>query len=194
VGRNHSVGFWGFLRQANGFWEHVGKGALATSPIGVVLLNFGPPWPNLLIVGIITIMVELVAAICFYQFLREKPEGSLRRWLVFCCASVVAFLTVYTCLFAIFVHPAPDHLHRVVGGWEYAESAKSFLLIKRETVQDDNELLKDMGFHADHVWSNKSLVIMRLVVLLSWVSLFVSFTAMVLVFLCLQTCNSEQLP
>lgn len=175
--------FWDFVRQARSIRERVALAAIA-APIVDLLVCIGPPWPTREMCAIATVVAEFFVFMVCFELLHRKAKGRLQRWMLWGMAASVLFFAIYMYCFASLIHQAPDHFHRVVGGWSYTPEAIQHK--ERNPGITDSTLVADMGNDVEQVWTKGSLVLTRLIVLFNWLLLFTAVTFSFTVFLVLQ--------
>jgi hypothetical protein len=169
------------------FADYFGKlrTALVGLPALVPLVNctgsVGPMWPPPTATSIILSIFNLVVMVVTFLLLSPRPQKVITRWLTWGGLPVFFFaVLVYGSILAFHTYNAPDFENREVGGIYYTKKALDVLAIEPSTSPKD--LIADMGNNADEVWTAGSLQFMRVVVLVSWGLIFLSFEFMILTF------------
>jgi hypothetical protein len=183
------MGFWDFVKNQNDWRALLAKGAAATPLLGL-LASVGPPWPDTKFVAIGTVLGQLLILVLVYVFVGGWGHLRLTQLVLGLVGCTVGMAITYLVLFATFTVPAPDHAHRVVVGYELRPEVKA--LYRDKALPSDRDLLEQGGRKEDQVWTDSSLTVMRLVILLVWITLYAFVTSVFAVVARLR--HSDQTP
>jgi len=156
------------------------KGA-AGAPIADYFFKIGPPWPAYAIPAATTV-VELVCLVCIFHFCREKALEKLNRymivWVIVLCFSSFLYLGVTSS--NTFRHPKTGDL--IVKGFELTPDVKR-VIGPNYTAED---ALKGNSYDPEGVWSNRSITVMRLLLVAVWTLMFISLSSLLGMFVIAQ--------
>ncbi len=177
--------FWDFVREVRGFWKWVGLAALAV-PVTDLVLCLGAPWPNRMIVSVLTVVVEMMVLILTFQIISPWARAKKERLLLAGMVVSGCLGLAYIYFFATHYYAAPDRWNRVVGGAELTPLANAYLVAHPE---DGNlgHVLEIVGdYDEEKVWTKASLGIFRVLAVALWLGFFAAVSIVFAVFVSLQ--------
>jgi amino acid transporter len=145
----------------------------AALPFAAFFLNLAPPYPDRTVMGLAMPVLAGIVFIAVFVFLNPRQVGTIRRGLTVGLVGFLLSMVVYTIVFTMFILPAPDHWHRTVAGWEYAENTKAVRTVRPDLT--DRQLLAKNEYEADKVWTADSIEAITLVALALWGFLLFSY-------------------
>jgi hypothetical protein len=161
----------------------IGLGTSVTVPFVAYMSGIQPPWPPGVV--LVTALLELIALILVFQFLRNAPRRLVNRVIGFATAALLAFSTLYLSLFSFFTYAIPTSSTRSVKGFvcrsdllkSYAEACP-FL---------NTDYLRNAAYSAEAFWQSWSIDLMKLCLVLSWLAAFLALSVAVASFIVFQT-------
>jgi hypothetical protein len=181
----HLTGYDDFLdivRKFRGL-SVIALGTGVTVPFVAYLSGITPPWPPGVI--FITGLLELLALIVVFQFLRNSSRRVTNRVIGIAAPMLICVSVLYLLLFAFFTYPIQAAQIRGVKGFvcqkelvrSFADACPFFNL----------DRLKDVGYSADVLWQSWSVDLMRFFLVITWLSAFLLLSTVVGSFIVFQT-------
>jgi len=145
--------------------------------LAAICSGFDPPWldrtVNVIVTLTFTSLIYLVGSRLIFAANR-KPSRILSIWLFL---TSIVLVSLYLWIFLAYTCPLPDHWHRDVLGWELTPGAQGALQ-PGETVCD---LIEGNERKVEHIFTDSSLLAMRVAFLAVWLLLFTTLTLEVVV-------------
>jgi hypothetical protein len=187
------AGFFSFLRDIKSVLSWVVKTA-ALSPLLVLVVKIGPPWPeSTTVVAIVTCLVQLVVyGLCYEYFWRraKRPSATQITWLriLLGLAAVTVLCSGYWYLhsFAAHVIDFPDAKHRVITGIELHSDSQA-LRDTDPSKYTDTELLTRNEGKPESVWKSESIERVKTGLLVRWAVFWANLALFVATFVGLQS-------
>jgi hypothetical protein len=132
-----------------------------------------PPCLDFPVAAVLSVTVAVAAFAVGAAGLRNKPVPALARLLRWCCLAVGVCLITYLALFFNYTLPLPDHYNREIIGWELTPTAEK--TIHGDLPKTVPELLREWGSDVDHVFTGRSIAVMKTVFVALWVLLYAYF-------------------
>ena len=140
--------------------------AFAAIPFFASLSKLEPPWPPA--IGYISSALVLVGALMAWEWTRSAKLRNRRRWIVTALVMTLAGLIAYLALYSLFVVNIPGETDRLIRGYECTPDSK--LIYKTECPELSIEVLEDAGYRPGELWTGSSLTVVRLGLVLSWLT------------------------
>src|SRR5437764_4808903 len=160
--------FAAFLKDFKSVSAILGKAALL-APFLTLVVNIGPPWPEKARVPI-TALFQLFALMYAFEFWHPRGKARLKKTLRWSFAIFGVAFVLYIALFTSFTYPAPSYEHREAKGL-IKQPAVAEILTPTYTIDD---AVAGSGYDPFLVWEPWTVYLMRIVLLSSWLILFVS--------------------
>lgn len=156
-------------------------GGLAV-PFAAHLAELSPPWPPA-IVGV-TAVVELLALVFVFQFLRTAPKKRVNAILI--GGAVVLAFTAFTyfALFSYFTYTTPGKKVRMVKGFVCTSVAAKVYADKCPDLGMDE--LNEAEYEAERLWTRPSILVARLALMAFWLLAFLGLSVILGSFLTFQ--------
>lgn len=137
-------------------------------PLVALAVDLSPPWPKGAAVA--TCLIELVVLMLAFHFARRASTKLVGRLLILSSICLMAACILYFALVSLFVYEAPNG-DRFVKGYQCTSVAMKVYgddcpLLAKRTIAEAN-------YDADRIWTQVSLLAVRLSLLLSWSLAFV---------------------
>jgi hypothetical protein len=175
--------FWKFVKDARGVFKWIAITAVST-PVVDLIVRVGAPWPDRWVVAFITTLVELIGYVFCFQVVMQWKKERLEVWLTRSLVLCLILVCGYMALFSLYIVPAPNHWHRVVIGYKMTDQAQQHQA--NNPGISNTTLLEHFENNVEEVWTLGSLTVTRLVVLSTWIGLFLLVTLSFTIFLILQ--------
>ena len=141
------------------------KGALLAPPAIAGFSSFAPPWPDSEVAtGFFISVFELVAVLYLFS-MEDRIKAKYSLYLLWTGRLLFAVFLVYVVLFATLTAPMERASHRDVIGFLFQDA--SFRHYQTDV------LLKMFGYDPEKIWLPWTVVVSRILVLLSWIAVFV---------------------
>jgi hypothetical protein len=143
------------------------KGAVA-APLANCWLKFGPPPVN--VISVLTSLVEFISVIWVFHFWREADVHQLgRRMKIALAVFSFGLVTSLALLEQFSVAPSEGH-ERIVEGFQVRPDVKPVL----SSVYGPDDALRDNEYDPAKIWTKESISILRLSMVVIWISTFAS--------------------
>jgi hypothetical protein len=161
------------------------KGAVAVPFADLVLRQFdtgiSPPWPPGIL--IITSIAELLTLIFVFNFFFKSTRKALNKLMLALITVLCLSFVGYLYLFSTYTEKHPKTKQAVILGYEPVNNDIKQAFAEGYTV---NQMLEENEFAPEKIWTQNSITIIRIVILLVWLVVFVSFSSFVASFVMLQ--------
>jgi hypothetical protein len=158
--------FRGVLRDVKELWAWA-AGA-ATVPFLANLVSLAPPWPPAIVY--LTAIIELIALIFAFHFLKASPAHTINRVLVASLVLLMLSSLVYLALLSEFTFNIPGQTTASTKGFVCTAEAVAVYAEKCPWL-GENEL-KQAEWFAPHLWTSWSITIARLALCATWLLAF----------------------
>lgn len=175
------VGFQELLKEFRGLSVWAVGGSVAV-PFAAALASLSPPWPPAIV--LVTAMVELVALIYVYQFLKSARRRAINRILAVSGFMLAALGAVYLAALSLYTFQVPTTKQRFVKGYVCTPEARAVFKDKCPDLGLDE--LKTAEYDADRLWTDRSIAVTRMVIVALWLAAFVALSVLVGSFLVYQ--------
>ncbi len=153
-------------------------GGLAV-PFASALLSLSPPWPKA--ITPITSVIELLVMIFSFHFLSSAPRKTINRVMKIGAALLVTCGIVYLIGYSQYVYETPITHVRFVKGLVCTDDAQKVFGAKCPNLDMDD--LNTAEYEAERLWTMPSITAVRLGLVVTWLSTFVSLSMVIAVFL-----------
>ena len=157
-------------------------GTAAAVPFVAYLSGIAPPWPPGVV--LITSLVELLALIVVFQFLRSAPRRVANRVIVVAMSFLLLSSVCYLVLFAFFTYPIRATQARGIKGFVCQHGLLTSFLEACPFLQIEH--LKEVGYDAEVLWQSWSIDLMSLLIVLTWMAAFIFLSILVGAFIVFQ--------
>jgi len=163
----------------------VAKGAVAAPFADIILRQFdtgvGPPWPPGVL--IITSVAELLILIVVFNFFFKAKAKTLDRLMITALAALCVTFVGYLLLFSHFTEPHPKTHKLLVLGYEPVSEDMRQAFAEGYT---DAQALEENEYTPAKIWTERSITIVRVTILLAWLVAFLSLSAFIGLFVMAQ--------
>ncbi len=142
--------------------------AASALPLLEVLIAIGPPWPERSYALGTAIVAQILLYLVTFTYFRTIRHRKVRTLLYLATALWVLVTAGYVTSMAFFSFDAPGQ--RIVGGWELLPAVRSI----KEPGESQQMLLYLAGYDEWAVWTEFSIVTMRLLVFTQWLVSYIS--------------------
>jgi len=143
-------------------------GAVAV-PFAAALVDFSPPWPPGIV--LVTAVVELIALVFVFQFLKSAKRRSINRALIVSTAGLSIASVVYLILLSLYTYRVPTTGERFVKGYNCTPEAKA--IFKDHCPDLGLDELRTAEYEAERLWTRRSLTLMRVTLVILWSAAFI---------------------
>ena len=144
-------------------------GSAVTVPFAAALVDFSPPWPPGIV--LVTAVVELIALVFVFQFLRSAKRRSINRALIVSAAGLSIASISYLGLLSLYTYQVPTTGERFVKGYDCTPEAKA--VFKDHCPDLGLDELRTAEYEAERLWTRRSLTLMRILLVLLWSAAFI---------------------
>jgi xanthosine utilization system XapX-like protein len=158
-------------------------GAGTAVPFVGYLAKINPPWPPG--ITLVTALVELVALILVFQFLRTAGRKTINRVLAISAPILIVFSVLYLITFALFTYEIPAAQLRSVKGFVCRSDIPHVAAIECPFVSVLH--LKNAEYAAEEIWFEWSIALTRVAIATIWLGAFLTLATLIGAFLVFQT-------
>jgi hypothetical protein len=151
-----------------GLWAAGG----ATVPFAAHLVSLSPPWPKGIVV--VTSVVELIALVFVYQFVKSGRRRTVNRILMVGALAMTVAGMVYLLGNSIYTFEVPTTKERFVKGFVCTENAQ--LVFKERCPALDLDDLATANYEAERLWTPESIAMTRVGLVFFWLVAFVALS------------------
>lgn len=167
------AGFKDLLKEFRGLsvWA-VGAGVAV--PFAAALASLSPPWPPGVVM--VTAIVELVALVFVYQFLKSARRRTI-NWVLSVSAVVLAIVGItYLVALSLYTYETPMTKERWVKGFDCTRDARAVFKDKCPDLGLDE--LKSAEYEAERLWTARSVAIVRTSLVALWALAFMALSVL----------------
>jgi len=154
-----------------GLWAAGG----ATVPFAAHLVSLSPPWPKGIVV--VTSLVELIALVFVYQFVKSARRRTVNRILMAGTLVMTLAGAVYLVGNSIYTYEVPTTKERFIKGYVCTENAQ--LVFKGKCPVLDLDDLATANYEAERLWTAASIATTRVSLVFFWLAAFVALSAVI---------------
>ena len=158
-------------------------GGSVVVPFAAALAELSPPWPPGVV--LVTAIVELLALVFVFQFLRSAKRQAI-NW-VLSLSTLVLFVssTLYLLSLSLYTYQVPTTKERFVKGYQCTPEA--VIVFKDKCPDLGLDELKSAEYESERLWTRRSVTIMRTALVITWAVAFMSLSVALGSFLVFQT-------
>lgn len=158
--------FWSTVRELQKFWAYIATAAAL--PLFASFVELTPPWPSS--ISILTSIVNLLAVVICYQIFRAGSRRLISRVILLSAILLFLFSLVYLGLISEFTVKVPGGGVNEIKGFVCTEMAAT--MHEKLCPWLGEAELKDAEWTPTLLWTSWSVTIMRLLIVVSWLSSF----------------------
>lgn len=143
---------------------------LVALPFAAAYGELTPPWPPR--IEIVTAMLEGVALLLAYHWLKETRRAVLNRVIAINAVVLVVASTAYLLAGSIYMYQVPTTKERWVKG--YACSADAELLYKQKCPHLGVDELRGAEYEAERLWTVQSIATVKVALVAVWLATFIA--------------------
>lgn len=144
-------------------------------PVGAIWAQISPPWPRG--VPLITVVIEAAAIGFAFQMLRASPPKTVRRTILSASVALAVLLSVYLVLVSYFTYETPTTKQLWAKGFTCTPEAT--LVYKDKCPDLGIDELKDAEYEAERLWTARSVTVIRVALVISWLASFSALAVLV---------------
>lgn len=179
-------GFKRLLREFRGLSVWAAGGATAV-PFAAAAVALSPPWPAGIVVA--TAILELVALVFVYQFMKGAPRRSINRVLWVSAFCLLMTSAGYLTGLSLYSYQTPTTKERFVKGFECTPEAH--LVFKDKCPELGADALRTAEYESERLWTERSVTIVRMSLVLGWSLAFIFLSVLLGSFLVYQMAEAS---
>ncbi len=141
---------------------------ISALPIITMAIDLSPPWPRGM--PVVTCLIELIVLMLSFHYARRFKKSTISRVLISTSLGMVFASLIYFSLLSLFVFDTPNGT-RFVKGHECTVEAK--MIFGQSCPLLPKTMIKEANYDAEILWTQLSIMEVRLAILFSWLVIFI---------------------